>query len=217
MNEVWAPAVAGILAGLGVAMPLGAIAAIVLREGVVNGFRVSAASATGVATVDLLYCMLAMTLGTLVAPHVHQHRGIFLILSGALVVAMGARQLRYGLRRHPPAGPAAQVQGTSARAAYLRLVALTAVNPMTLLYFVALSSVVAAPESSWIASVVFVVAVGVSSLAWQLGLAAAGSVLGGSLGDRARPRIDVAASVIVLALGLGVMFKGIQAITGSPT
>lgn len=210
MDEVWAPAVAGMLAGLGVAMPLGAIAALVLREGVVNGFRVAAASAAGVATVDLLYCLVAVTLGVLMAPGVVEYRGAFLVVSGALVFAIGARQLHQGLSSRKAVVPV-KVGRTST--AYIRFVALTAVNPMTLVYFVALSSVVTEPGGSWARPVVFILAVGLSSMAWQLALAAAGSLLGGSLSGRATRIIDIVASTIVVSLGVGLVVKGVQAIS----
>lgn len=214
MDDVCVPAVAGVLAGLGVAMPLGPIAALVLREGVVNGFRVAAAAAAGIATVDLVYCVVAMTLGALLAPWVEEHQGAFLVASGVLVCAIGARQLHRGLR-HRGALASAQVERVSAVAAYLRFVALTAVNPMTLVYFVALSGVVTDQRGSWVAPAVFVLAVGVSSLAWQLALAATGSFVGGSLGGRGVRTIDIVASTIILVLGGAIIVKGAQALTGT--
>ncbi|NKY40114.1 hypothetical protein HGA02_11395, partial [Cellulomonas septica] len=45
----------GALAGLAVAVPVGPIGVLLLREGVVHGTRVAIGAGLGVATVDLLY------------------------------------------------------------------------------------------------------------------------------------------------------------------
>lgn len=215
LDGIWAHAVAGVIAGLGVAMPLGAIAALLLREGVVNGFRVAAASAAGVATVDVVYCVVATTAGALLSQRVEEHRGLFLVVSGVVVVGIGLRNVRQGMQaRRPPTSPNAT--RASAVAAYARFVGLTAVNPLTLVYFVALGGVVTTPGGSWVAPAVFTAAVGLASLAWQLGLAAVGTIVGGSLGGRAVRVIDITASVLVIALGIGVIATGAAASPWAP-
>ena len=211
-SEIWGSALAGTLAGLGVAMPLGAIAALLLREGLVNGFRVSAAAAAGVATVDLLYCAGATATGALLVRSIEDHRGVFLIASGVLVIAVGVIQLKQGLK-NPVA--ASDVGRTSARAAYVRFVGLTAVNPMTLVYFVALGGAVAAPGGSWAVPVAFTVAAGLSSLAWQLMVASAGSFFRKALSAKTARTIGVAASVLVLTLGAVVLLNGASVLAGS--
>lgn len=206
VDEIWAPAVAGVVAGLGVAMPLGAVAALLLREGLVNGFRVAAASAAGVATVDLLYSGVATVTGALLAPMIVDRRGPFLVASGAVIVAIGLRQLHQGLIDR--ARTTGEVTRVPALAAYARFVGLTALNPMTLVYFVALSGAVTAPDGSWVTPVVFVAAVGLSSLAWQLALAMVGAFFGGVVTDNTTRVIGIAASLLVVALGAGVLVTG---------
>lgn len=210
LNEVWGSAVAGVIAGLGVAMPLGAIAALLLREGLVNGFRVAAAAAVGVATVDLLYCAVATATGTLLARTIESYRGAFLVVSGVLVVAIGVRQLHHGLKERGRQAP--DVGLVLARTAYARFVGLTAVNPMTLVYFVALGGAVIAPSGSSAAPAAFVAAAGLSSLAWQLVLASVGSFFRGAVGARTARVIGIAASLLVLALGAAVLVNGINAL-----
>ncbi|MBS2534864.1 LysE family transporter [Catenulispora sp. NF23] len=206
-DEIWTSAGAGALAGLGVALPLGAVGALLLREGLVNGFRVAAASAAGIATVDTLYCTVATLAGAVVAPTVQRHRGVFLVLSGLLIVVIGVRQLRRGLMRQARA--VSEVEQVSASAAYVRFVGLTAVNPTTLVYFVALSGALATRGGSWAGPAAFVAAAGVASLAWQLVLAAIGALFGRSVGAGATRTIGVVASVLVIALGIGVLANGL--------
>ena len=210
MDGFWVAALAGVLAGLGVAMPLGAIGALLLREGIVNGFRVGAAAAAGVATVDLLYCAVATATGALLASAIDGVRGPFLIASGILVIAIGILQL--SRIRRPPGSDATAVDRISALRAYARFVGLTAINPMTLIYFIALGGAVTARSASPAGPVVFVVAAGLASLAWQLMLAGAGALFGHLIGRRATRVIGVLASLIVVALGAIVLAQGAGAL-----
>jgi threonine/homoserine/homoserine lactone efflux protein len=205
VDDIWSPLLGGALAGLGVAMPLGAISALLLREGVVNGFRVAMAAAAGVATVDLLYCAVATATGTLLVQVIEDQRGILMVVSGVVIVAIGARQLH---RSKAERSAAPTEVGTASRwGAYGRYVGLTAINPLTLVYFVALGAAVTASRS-WPAPVLFVAAAGLTSLAWQLVLAGIGSFVGGAMGFRATRAIGAVAALLVIALGASVLISG---------
>ncbi len=206
-DEILLSAGAGVVAGLGVAMPLGAIGALLLREGLVNGFRVAASAATGVAIVDTAYCAVAALVGATFAPLVESHRSAFLIVSGLVILAIGVRQLVMAVRRRSAQAPDAEP--TAPFAAFLRFVGLTAINPLTLVYFVALAGAITTHSTSPIGPVVFVVAVGASSLAWQLVLASVGSLFGRSLNPRATEIIGVVASILIVALGGMVAVSGV--------
>jgi threonine/homoserine/homoserine lactone efflux protein len=205
-DEILIPAGTGIAAGLGVAMPLGAIAALLLREGLVNGLRVAAAAAAGVAAVDTAYCTVAVLTGAAAAPLIESHRELFLTVSGALIVTIGARHLRAAIKRRHVAAP--QVKPTTTMQAFVRFIGLTAINPLTLVYFVALAGAVTTRSDSAIGPTVFVLAVGLSSLAWQLGLAATGALFGRSLSVGATEAIGIIASLLIVALGVAIVIGG---------
>jgi threonine/homoserine/homoserine lactone efflux protein len=207
LDEILLSAGAGVAAGLGVAMPLGAIGALLLREGLVNGFRVAASAATGVAIVDTGYCAVAALVGATFAPLVAPHRGAFLLVSGLVILAIGVRQFVMALRRRTAL--AADPKPASPLAAFLRFVGLTAINPLTFVYFAALAGAIATRSTSWIGPVVFVVAVGLSSLAWQLMLATIGSLFGRSLGARTAEFIGIVATILLIALGGLVAISGL--------
>ncbi|MDZ7883895.1 MAG: LysE family transporter [Mycobacterium sp.] len=206
-NEIWTHAAAGVLAGLGLAMPMGAIAALLLREGLVNGFRVGSAAAAGVATVDLAYCAVATLTGATLTGTIDDHRAAFLLTSGVLIVAIGVRQLLVGLTRRPRA--AREVARASAWRAFCQFVGLTAINPITLVYFAALSGAVSTSDGPRLGSVAFVAAVGAASLGWQLILVGAGSFFGASVNLSAARAIGVIASLLIVALGVVVVVKGL--------
>ena len=59
--------VAGIAAGLAVAVPIGAIGILIIEAGLRRGFRAAAAAGAGAATVDGLYATTAAVFGGAVA------------------------------------------------------------------------------------------------------------------------------------------------------
>jgi threonine/homoserine/homoserine lactone efflux protein len=188
--------VAGLLAGWGVAIPLGAIGVMVVDAGMRGGLRPAAAAAAGVATADLLYAAVAATAGAAAAaalePHEHELR-LAAAAVLALVAVLGLRALR---EREEPAATAPP-DGRL----FLRFLALTSVNPLTVAYFAALiaglPAVASAPAE---AKVVFVLAAGAASLSWQLVLAAAGATLHHRLPPSARVYTALAGNALVLGL-----------------
>ncbi len=206
-SDVVASALAGAAAGLAIAMPLGAIGLLLLRLGMLHGFRAGAAGALAVGSVDLTYCAAAVTIGSQVAPLVESWGAWPLALSGLVVIGIGARQLVTSLRA--PAADATPPVAGRALAVFGRFFALTAMNPLTLLYFVALAGVLASSTSGLGARIAFVAGTGAASIAWQLGLVAVGAILHRSISARAGRVLGILASGIVIVLGVGVLVRAL--------
>ncbi|MFK8912270.1 lysine transporter LysE, partial [Streptomyces sp. YS-3] len=66
MSGMWTTAVAGAAAGLGVAMPVGAVGVLLVQEGM-RDRRGAVAAASAVAVVDFAYAAVATALGPWVA------------------------------------------------------------------------------------------------------------------------------------------------------
>jgi threonine/homoserine/homoserine lactone efflux protein len=194
------PLIAGLLAGWGVAIPLGAIGVMVVDVGMRGGFRPAASAAAGVATADFLYAGVAAAAGAAVAGVLAPHeRALRLVAAAVLaIVALIGVRMAYGARTEA-AAPAVPAGG----GVYARFLALTSINPTTVAYFAALiaglPAVASAPAG---AKVVFVVAAGIASLSWQLVLAGAGATLHHRLPSSARLYTALAGNAIVLALAL---------------
>jgi arginine exporter protein ArgO len=221
------PLVAGLLAGWGVAIPLGAIGVMIVDLGMRGGFRPAAAAAAGVATADLLYAAVAAAAGAAVAgalaPHEHALRLVAAAVLAAVALA-GLRAARRGQARcvagaapaaaraatpsaTQPATPTAAHSATpiaaqpGGRAVFLRFVALTSINPLTVAYFAALiAGLPAVASASAAEKAAFVLAAGAASLSWQLVLACSGAALHHRLPPSARLYTALAGNAIVLAL-----------------
>ncbi|WP_167047805.1 LysE family transporter [Salinibacterium sp. ZJ454] len=194
--------VAGLLAGLGVAMPLGAIAVLILQQGVTGGFRPAAAAASAVAAVDTAYCVVALMIGAVAGPWIRSIGAAPGVVAGACLVALGVvglvRLVRLRASRADGVPAVSRHPGT----VFVTFLALTAVNPATVLYFGALSAAVQLSATTALGQVMFVVGVGLASLAWQLALAAAGSFLGGRITPRARIALSAVGYSVVVLLGV---------------
>ncbi|MEU6239091.1 lysine transporter LysE [Kitasatospora sp. NPDC047058] len=192
--------VAGAGAGLGVAVPLGAVGVLLLEEGR-RGRAAAVSAACAVAFVDMVYAALATALGVRLAPVLAGWEGWARAVSAAVLMVVALRGL-LGLRRMPVtagAGEAGRGVGEGAAPAggpartFLRFAGLTAVNPTTALYFAAFVTGGGGPGggpggglTSGFGAVAFVAGVLLASLTWQQLLAAVGVSLGSRLSPRAR-------------------------------
>jgi threonine/homoserine/homoserine lactone efflux protein len=198
------PLVAGLLAGWGVAIPLGPLGVMIVDLGTRAGFRTAAAAAAGVATADLLYATVAAAAGAAaaaaLAPHAHSLR----LVSAAALAALafvGLRAARRGQARC--VAGAAHPAAPDGRRIYLRFLALTSINPLTVAYFAALiAGLPAIASASAGTKTVFVIAAGAASLSWQLVLAGTGAALHHRLPASARLYTALAGNALVLALAL---------------
>ncbi|MFD3548014.1 hypothetical protein ACFWUW_20845 [Streptomyces sp. NPDC058655] len=104
MNELMTPALAGAVAGLGVAVPMGAMSVLLLQEAVRHR-RTAAAAAAGIATVDLGYAALATALGPWVAAHVSPVEAWVRLASAAILLGIAAHGLLTCPGSAPPESP----------------------------------------------------------------------------------------------------------------
>jgi threonine/homoserine/homoserine lactone efflux protein len=199
------PLVAGLLAGWGVAIPLGPLGVMIVDLGTRAGFRTAAAAAAGVATADLLYATVAAAAGAAAAAALAPHAHALRLVSAAALAALafvGLRAARRGQARcvadaaHAAAAP-------DGRRIYLRFLALTSINPLTVAYFAALiAGLPAIASASAGTKTVFVIAAGAASLSWQLVLAGTGAALHHRLPASARLYTALTGNALVLALAL---------------
>ncbi|BCJ63199.1 LysE family transporter [Polymorphospora rubra] len=203
---------AGLLAGYGVAVPVGAIAVLVIGLTARTSLRVGAAAALGVATADGVYAAVAVLGGAALADLITPVAGPLRWVAVAVLVVLAAHTAVSAVRRHRnPAAAAGTDRALSTPSrAYAGLLALTLLNPMTVIYFAALVlGRRAADGRTAAAEAVFVLAVFAASASWQLLVAGGGSLVGRLLaGPRGRLLTALASSVLVVVLALGLLVPG---------
>ena len=207
MPEVISALLLGGVAGLGVAVPLGAVGVLLLRTGIASGWRPAAAGALGVASVDLAYAAVATVAGSAVAAVLAGHERAVRLAGAAVLGVLAARGLwRVWRARRAPGADLQPETGRSgvggARLAWARFVGLTALNPLTVVYFAVVAAGLATRWTGVAERVAFVLGVGAASAAWQLVLAGLGAVAGSRARPGARLVLGVLGDVVVLGLAV---------------
>jgi arginine exporter protein ArgO len=200
--------VAGLLAGYGVAVPVGAIAALIISLTARTSLRIGAAAAMGVASADGLYALAAVLGGAALARLVEPIAVPLHWLAAAVLVTLAVRTAVTAIRHHrDPARARAATGLNTPRRAYLGLLGLTLLNPATIIYFGALVLGRQTGDGLNVAEqVVFVVAAFVASASWQLLLAGGGSLVGRVLtGPRGRLATSLVSSVVIIVLAVGLL------------
>ncbi|MDQ1744661.1 MAG: hypothetical protein QOE23_3000 [Pseudonocardiales bacterium] len=203
-----AAVLAGLVAGYSIALPVGPMSTYLIALAARSPVRVGSAAALGIATVDGGYALAATLGGTAAGQAIRPALGVLHWVSVAVLGGVAARAFRSGLRGPEPAAlPGARPELSPPRA-FALLAGLTAVNPSTLIYFVALVVGLRAGTAPGAPSqAAFVVAAFAASASWQLVLACGGALLGRLLtGDRGRRCTALGSGLLIglLALRLAI-------------
>jgi arginine exporter protein ArgO len=219
----------GVVAGLAIAMPLGAVGVLLLHEAINRGWRLAAAAAVGVALVDVCYATIAVGATGTVQSLLHGHQTPVRRVAAVVLVVIAVRGLR-GLWQQRPVGgtdggadadggpgadegpatddglgPSSTSGGPSAAAMTRRFFALTALNPVTALYFAALTTALSSlHDGGFGRAASFVAGVFAGSLAWQLVLTGVGAAAGGRMPPRAKRLVSLVGYLVVLGFALGL-------------
>lgn len=201
--------VAGLLAGYGIAMPVGGVATYLVALTARTSLKIGAFAALGIATADGLYALIATFGSSVLTPALQPIMLPLRWVSALVLIALAIRGAAAAISRYRRGQTAARADGTaiSPARAYLGLLGITMMNPATVIYFTALvlgSQTAAAPD--YLPQVVFIVAAFAASASWQLLLAGGGALLGRALtGSRGRLVTAMASSTLISALALHLL------------
>jgi arginine exporter protein ArgO len=203
--------VSGAVAGLAVAMPIGAVGTYLIGLAARERPPTAAAAALGIASVDGVYASMAALAGAGVHQLLSEASGWLTWAAAITLVLVAVHTMRLAIRRYRGhTGTLAQhnKRGLSPARAYLSLFALTAINPATVITFAAVVLGRAQIGSSWPAVALFAIGAFVASAVWQLLLAGGGSLLGRLLrGRRGQLGISLGSALIMLALSGGLLLS----------
>ena len=182
--------------GMILAGSIGPIALLIFGTAARRGFAAGGFAGLGAALADLVYALLAFSIGALLLPALEGHATAIRVGCALLLTGLGVWML---LQR--PADAAA-VPARGAAHLMLPVFLLTLVNPMTIVVFAGF-----VPQlplaGSLPAAVTLALALAAGSLAVALAIAAAGAALGAALPGRGWQRaINLAAAAGILAFGL---------------
>lgn len=192
---------AGAIAGYAIAIPVGAIAVLIVETGIRRGFRTAAAAGAGAASADGLYAALAAAGGAAIAGLLEPlARPLRIVAIGALL-GIGLRGLVM-LLLGPRGVAGSAVMPARPIGTYLRFLALTLLNPATVIYFAALILGLPHLGRGPGERAAFVAGAFLASLSWQTTLAGVGAVAHHRLPPRFQLAISLLGNFVIIGFAL---------------
>lgn len=202
-SDLLSVALSGLVTGWAIAVPIGAVGAFLVTLSARTSYRVGAAAALGIATVDGGYALLAVVAGAAVAAALEPVAHGLQVASAVVLLAIAALTALHAVRA---AGRVRETRPMRPAAAYALFVGITAVNPTTVVYFAAVVLGNQHLVSGATEGVVFVLAAFAASASWQLLLAGSGAALGRvATGERAHRVTGLVSAVVIAGLAVHTM------------
>ena len=189
--------IAGLIAGLAVAMQVGAVSLLLVEAAVAAGPRAGVAAGMGVATVDFGFAAIAAVAGGVAGPALAGYEGEIRIV-GALVLAAMALHGLVALARERGPSPVAAAPSGAPRAHYARFLAITAANPLTIASFAAVAAGLTLDGPASAAA--FAAGVGAASAGWHVVLTVTAGHAGRWITPPIRRGLAIGGRVVVLAI-----------------
>jgi arginine exporter protein ArgO len=159
----------------------------------------------GIASADGIYALVAAVAGSALAPLLEPIVVPLQWVSVAVLLALAASGAVKAVRRyraHRLTGITQEMPVGAVRA-YVGMLGMTLLSPMTMIYFAALVLGSGSANNTPVERAVFVIAAFVASASWQLLLAGSGALLGRALtGDRGRLLTALGSSVVIVVLAV---------------
>lgn len=193
----------GLIAGFGIAIPIGAISILLITLSMEKGLRPGLIAAVAISSVDLTFAAIAMVAGSAVVVILAPYEVALKVVGGVTLIALGT----YGLMKIRK-GRGNEAASLSEGRIFIQFFVLTALNPFTIVYFLAL---ITGNGSGWTYTwqdmFLFIIGAGLASLSWQLLLAYLGATAKRFFSPRFLVATVVIGNVLVMALGLQVLLS----------
>ena len=212
--------IAGLAAGYGIAIPVGAVAVLIVETGIRSGGRAAAAAGAGAASADGIYAAVAALFGAALAGVLTPWERPLRVAAVAVLAALAVHGLRSVARDTPGAaapwsappgerhlaasgpGPLTGAAGRSMRRTYAAFLGITLLNPLTITYFAALILGLGGTGADAAQKSAFVAGAFLASLSWQTLLAGGSATLRRRLSPRLRLAVGIAGNGMVLAFAV---------------
>jgi threonine/homoserine/homoserine lactone efflux protein len=207
---------AGLVAGIAIAMQVGAVSLLLIEASIASGPRAGVAAGMGVATADFAFAVVAAAAGGAAGAALSSHESEIKVVAALTLAAIaihGLAKLRAERRGGEIAAAGDAAGGDAAaggavardaavggppRAHYARFLAITAANPLTIASFAAVAAALSLDGAG--AAAAFAVGVGLASASWHLVLTLAAGHAGRWVTPRIRRGLAIGGRLAVLAI-----------------
>ena len=183
---------AGLVAGLAIAMQVGAVSLLLIETAVVAGPRTGVAAGMGVATADLCFAAVAAAGGGAAGAALASHETEIRVAAAVVLAAIAVHGL-IGTK-------AGAVRGVGGGSPYAHFLGITALNPLTIASFAAVAAALSLNGPA--AAVAFAAGVGAASSAWHVALTLAAGHARRWMTPRLQRGLAVGGRLLVLAIAV---------------
>ena len=124
------------IAGYGIAIPIGPIGILIVELGIRKGFSTAFSAGAGAASADLIYATSASTAGAFLVPILAPYAYALRVVSAIVLITFGIWLLYSGLRGRHDQDKTVNTMGH--KDTYFMFLGLTLLNPVTVAYFTTL-------------------------------------------------------------------------------
>lgn len=193
--------ISGLVTGYAIAVPVGAVAVMIMAVSARTSWRTGSAAGLGAATVDGGYAAVAVLAGTAVARALEPVSSALTAVSVVVLLGIAVLTLRHAFR--PERTDDRVSRPWTPLRAWLTFAAITAINPATVLYFSAIVLGGTVEIDGPGEGVLFVAAAFTASASWQVFLASMGTGLGHWITSaRGRRTTGIVAALAIAALAV---------------
>ena len=201
--------IAGFLAGLALAIPLGPMAILLISTTLKYGRKIGAFGALAMASVDLLYAATVFAFGQLVISLLTDWVLPLRMLGTAMLIFVAVKiyiEARGSAKIDSPELTGAK---QSRIKTYAKFFGLTVLNPATAFYFFGITpSVATLASASTTASIVFfALGVFIGSVIWQMSLVFAAHLTKAFTSAKVQHRIQYLGAALIALLAIGLLVK----------
>jgi|688.fasta_scaffold29528_2 threonine/homoserine/homoserine lactone efflux protein len=200
----------GFWSGLGLAVPLGPMALLLITTTIAKGRKTGTFAALAMATVDFTYAWLVFAVGSFLMAAITPLVFPLRLLGSLILVGLSIRLYVGSKRARLESREVREESSTTALATFVTFFGLTAINPATAFYFFALTPSVSqlsnnagfTPESLYFAFAVFA-----SSFLWQLTLVAGSNYLAKRMTSGVQRNLQAIGACLIAVLAVWVLFR----------
>jgi threonine/homoserine/homoserine lactone efflux protein len=197
--EPSAALLAGLAAGIAIAMQVGAVSLLLVEAALVSGPRLGVAAGMGVAAADLGFAVIAAAAGGAAGAALSSHEAEIRVVAAMVIAAIAVHGLiALGRERAPLSVEIDGEGGRAPRAHFARFLAITAANPLTIASFAAVAAALSLDGPA--AAAAFAAGVGIASAAWHVLLTLAAGHAGRWMTEGVRTGLAVVGRLAVLAI-----------------
>lgn len=187
------------LIGLSIAMPVGPIATLLIRNSLTRGFKAGLAVGFGAALVEGLYSFIAASGFAIIAHFLNNYLAAIKLFCGLLLVLLGLYEIR-NCAQNSVRNLEMKYQ-SFAKTAFLVML-LTMANPVTIIFFAGVFATIAGNKFDGLSIAIISCGAFAGSLSWTAGLSYVISKIRHKISEKNMMLIKIISALIILSFGI---------------